>query len=118
MDRPCSLSVCKDAWETVFERISEMRMGLPLSVAVTMRCRKSEHPLKLLLVPLDAIRTHVTIDEKNRRRQRAERPISGNAKPGGKERVSARGSHGIQHIWHIHADPAPRCVVCLCRVSD
>ena len=45
----------QDAWETVFERISEMRMGLPLSVAVTMRCRKSVHPLKLLLVPLDAI---------------------------------------------------------------
>jgi hypothetical protein len=36
---------------TVLERMSEMRMGLPLSVAVTMRCRNRLHPLKLF-VPL------------------------------------------------------------------
>ncbi len=31
--------------------MSEMPIALPLSVAATMRCRNSEHPLKLLVLP-------------------------------------------------------------------
>jgi hypothetical protein len=39
--------------------MSEMPIALPLSVAATIRCRNSEHPLKLLVLPLGFTITHV-----------------------------------------------------------